>query len=75
MDFHCFYFPLFCIHWLMGHLLPRHPTLQRTASICTVRSTLVSRDSDRGNDSYTNKPIKRSKRQESKDKEIKEPGK
>ena len=31
--------------------------------------------SDRGNDSYTNKPIKRSKRQESKDKEIKEPGK
>ena len=22
MDFHCFYFPLFCIHWLMGyHLL------------------------------------------------------
>ena len=33
------------------------------------------RDSDRGNDSYTNKPIKRSKRQESKDKEIKEPGK
>ena len=23
MDFCCFYFPLFCIHWLMGHdLLP-----------------------------------------------------
>lgn len=23
MDFLCFYFPLFCIHWLMGdHLLP-----------------------------------------------------
>lgn len=23
MDFRCFYFPLFCIHWLMGnHLLP-----------------------------------------------------
>lgn len=19
MDFLCFYFPLFCIHWLMGH--------------------------------------------------------
>lgn len=27
MDFCCFYFPLFCIHWLMGdHLLPANPT-------------------------------------------------
>lgn len=26
MDFLCFYFPLFCIHWLMGnHLLPANP--------------------------------------------------
>lgn len=26
MDFCCFYFPLFCIHWLMGnHLLPANP--------------------------------------------------
>lgn len=21
MDFRCFYFPLFCIHWLMGYYL------------------------------------------------------
>lgn len=27
MDFCCFYFPLFCIHWLMDyHLLPANPT-------------------------------------------------
>lgn len=26
MDFCCFYFPLFCIHWLMGHdILPADP--------------------------------------------------
>ena len=26
MDFCCFYFPLFCIHWLMGnYLLPANP--------------------------------------------------
>lgn len=26
MDFRCFYFPLFCIHWLMGDdLLPANP--------------------------------------------------
>lgn len=26
MDFLCFYFPLFCIHWLMGNdLLPANP--------------------------------------------------
>ena len=26
MDFCCFYFPLFCIHWLMGNnLLPANP--------------------------------------------------
>lgn len=26
MDFLCFYFPLFCIHWLMGNdLLPTNP--------------------------------------------------
>lgn len=26
MDFLCFYFPLFCIHWLMGdNLLPTDP--------------------------------------------------
>ena len=26
MDFLCFYFPLFCIHWLMGYdLLPTDP--------------------------------------------------
>ena len=26
MDFCCFYFPLFCIHWLMAnHLLPANP--------------------------------------------------
>ena len=26
MDFLCFYFPLFCIHWLMGDdLLPTNP--------------------------------------------------
>ena len=26
MDFLCFYFPLFCIHWLMGYdLLPTNP--------------------------------------------------
>ena len=26
MDFCCFYFPLFCIHWLMGdHILPANP--------------------------------------------------
>ena len=26
MDFLCFYFPLFCIHWLMGYyLLPANP--------------------------------------------------
>ena len=26
MDFCCFYFPLFCIHWLMGDdLLPTNP--------------------------------------------------
>lgn len=26
MDFCCFYFPLFCIHWLMGDdLLPANP--------------------------------------------------
>lgn len=22
MDFLCFYFPLFCIHWLMGNYIP-----------------------------------------------------
>ena len=22
MDFCCFYFPLFCIHWLMGYNIP-----------------------------------------------------
>lgn len=23
MDFCCFYFPLFCIHWLMGNIIQR----------------------------------------------------
>ena len=28
MDFLCFYFPLFCIHWLMGHYILYHQNLQ-----------------------------------------------
>ena len=27
IDFICFYFPLFCMNWIMGHdLLPANPT-------------------------------------------------
>lgn len=43
MDFLCFYFPLFCIHWLMGKDIRRGATEDgmkktRTETVCKMKS-------------------------------------
>lgn len=44
MDFRCFYFPLFCIHWLMGNCLHTPADGLRSAASVAAVNALIDRN-------------------------------